>query len=81
MVDSRPMSGTILRIAVPSPLRRLFDYLPPREAVTLRPGQRFLVPFGRSRIVGILVAVTGQSELPRENSGRPSSNSIVTAVR
>jgi len=61
------MSGTILRIAVPSPLRRLFDYLPPREAVTaFVPGQRFLVPFGRSRIVGILVAVTGQSELPRE---------------
>ena len=59
------MSGTILRIAVPSPLRRLFDYLPPRQALAaFAPGQRFLVPFGRSKQVGVLVALADRSEVP-----------------
>ncbi|MFO7594641.1 MAG: primosomal protein N' [Pseudomonadota bacterium] len=59
------MSGTILRIAIPSPLRRLFDYLPPRQAVAdFVPGQRFLVPFGRSKQVGVLVEVGTHSEVP-----------------
>jgi len=59
------MSGTILRIAIPSPLRRLFDYLPPGQAVAdFVPGQRYLVPFGRSKQVGVLVAVGDHSEVP-----------------
>ncbi|MGM0594605.1 MAG: hypothetical protein ACQETD_08720, partial [Pseudomonadota bacterium] len=46
------MPAPILRIAVPSPLRRLFDYLPPAQAAgSFVPGQRFLLPFGRSRQV------------------------------
>jgi primosomal protein N' (replication factor Y) len=56
----------ILRIAVPSPLRRLFDYLPPRDATPPIPGQRYLIPFGRGQTVGVLVAVSDTSELPRE---------------
>ncbi|MDH5784358.1 MAG: primosomal protein N' [Chromatiales bacterium] len=60
------MTPPILRIAVPSPLRRLFDYLPPPACTTPAPGQRYLVPFGRSRIVGVLVAVAGHSEVPVE---------------
>src|SRR5690606_9693296 len=44
---NRPMP-TILRVAVPSPLRQLFDYLPPAElAAPLSPGQRIEVPFCR----------------------------------
>ncbi|MDR6357140.1 primosomal protein N' [Pseudomonas psychrotolerans] len=37
----------ILRLALPSPLRRLFDYLPPKGAAEeqLRPGVRLRVPF------------------------------------
>ncbi len=67
MVDSCPMSGPILRIAIPSPLRRLFDYLPPRQAAAeFVPGQRFLVPFGRSKQVGVLVAVSDHSEVPAD---------------
>jgi primosomal protein N' (replication factor Y) len=60
------MSGPILRIAIPSPLRRLFDYLPPRQGDGFVPGQRFLVPFGRSRQVGVLVALADHSEIPAE---------------
>ncbi len=61
------MSSAILRIAVPSPLRRLFDYLPPPQmSAPALPGQRFLLPFGRGRCVGILMEVAEHSELPLE---------------
>jgi primosomal protein N' (replication factor Y) len=57
----------ILRIAIPSPLRRLFDYLPPAgETSRLQPGQRLVVPFGRSRSIGILVEITDHSDVPTE---------------
>ena len=60
---------TYLRIAVPTPLRRLFDYLPPADwdpqlAATLMPGIRVRVPFGRRSVVGVLVAVTTTSDMP-----------------
>jgi primosomal protein N' (replication factor Y) (superfamily II helicase) len=61
------MSPPILRIAIPSPLRRLFDYLPPRDQLSVPvPGQRFLVPFGRGKMVGVLVEVAAKSELPTD---------------
>ncbi len=60
------MNPPILRIAVPSPLRRLFDYLPPAGCKKPQPGQRYLIPFGRGRSVGVLVEVSDHSELPRE---------------
>jgi primosomal protein N' (replication factor Y) len=53
----------ILRLAVPSPLYRLFDYLPPRGTGALQPGMRLSVPFGRGRTVGILVETAARSEL------------------
>ncbi len=60
---------SVLRLAIPSPLRRLFDYLPPQgtsnaEIKGLRPGQRLVVPFGPRRVTGYLVAVNEVSELP-----------------
>jgi primosomal protein N' (replication factor Y) len=59
----------ILRIAIPSPLRRLFDYLPPEGmdpllAAELPPGVRVRVPFGPRQLTGILVACTRESERP-----------------
>ncbi len=59
--------GTVLKVAVPSPLRRTFDYLPPREGEHkhLRPGVRLLVPFGKRQLVGVLVEVANKSDLPR----------------
>ena len=53
------MTGPILRIAVPSPLYQIFDYLPPPgcDPATLQPGVRVRVPFGRRRVVGFLLEV------------------------
>lgn len=58
----------ILRIAIPVPLRQLFDYLPPIEphAVKLEPGMRVLVPFGRRKTVGIIVEITDHTDHPIE---------------
>ncbi|MFO1406130.1 MAG: primosomal protein N' [Steroidobacteraceae bacterium] len=59
------MSG-LLGVAIDAPLRRLFDYRPPHgvEAETLLPGVRIWVPFGRRRVVGVLVEHRATSDLP-----------------
>jgi len=56
----------ILRLALPSPLRRLFDYQPPAGVPhpALQPGVRLRVPFGRREVVGVLVEVVSHSEVP-----------------
>ena len=55
----------IFRVALDTPLRRLFDYLPP-AAATLSPtvGVRVRVPFGRQRRIGLVTGVTDTSEVP-----------------
>lgn len=60
---------TVLRLAVPTPLRRLFDYLPPADmnperAAALEPGVRLQVPFGRRQVSAVLVERAAESELP-----------------
>lgn len=59
--------GTVLRVAVPSPLRRYFDYLPPQHVDLggVRTGIRVLVPFGKRQLVGVLVELATESNLPR----------------
>ncbi|HQQ62128.1 MAG TPA: primosomal protein N' [Pseudomonadales bacterium] len=61
-----PEKTTVLRIALPVPLRRLFDYLPPADVdtATLVPGVRVRVPFGRQQLIGILMDVTRDSDVP-----------------
>lgn len=56
----------ILRVAINAPLSRLFDYLPASSAPTPAPppGCRVLVPFGRQRQIGMVLAHATQSELP-----------------
>ena len=54
---------TVLRVALPVPLPQLFDYLPPARGQA-QVGSRVLVPFGRGRKVGIVVALAADSELP-----------------
>src|SRR5271169_3081379 len=53
----------ILQIALDTPLRRVFDYLPPTPASPISPqlGVRVLVPFGRQRLIGILVGIVAES--------------------
>jgi len=58
-------SPAILRVALDTPLRRLFDYLPAREpGHPPRAGTRVRVPFGRQRLVGIVHSHAERSDLP-----------------
>ena len=60
-------SRKILRLALPSPLRRRFDYLAPQGGSgVFQPGQRFLVPFGKRELVGLLLETSDQSDIPVE---------------
>jgi len=55
----------ILRIAVPSPLDRTFDYLPPPDCdlSVLAPGVRVQVPFGHRQVIGFLVEIAESTDL------------------
>jgi primosomal protein N' (replication factor Y) len=55
----------ILRVALPVPLPRLFDYLPPGHGKAL-PGCRVRVPFGRGRRIGLIVARGEHSSWPAD---------------
>ncbi len=57
----------ILRVALATPLRRLFDYRAPAEcAVPIAPGMRVRVPFGRQRLIGVVMETALRSELPED---------------
>jgi len=75
----------VFRVALDMPLRRVFDYLPPKNPApdatatgaasigaskmgtpAIEPGTRVRVPFGRQRLVGIVLETGGSSELPSE---------------
>nr|WP_290447600.1 primosomal protein N' [Pseudomonas sp. 21LCFQ02] len=58
----------ILRLALPSPLRRLFDYRAPAGTPrnALQPGMRLRVPFGRREMIGVLVEISDHSEVPAD---------------
>ncbi|HEX6638106.1 MAG TPA: primosomal protein N', partial [Steroidobacteraceae bacterium] len=60
------MTATILRIALDTPLRRLFDYLAPKERPAPKIGARVRVPFGRQRLIGVVIAQASSSDLPAE---------------
>ena len=58
-------SFPVVRVALPTPLRRLFDYLPPPSGdFTLAAGTRVRVPFGQQRLIGVVVETVSGSELP-----------------
>ena len=54
----------ILRVALPTPLRQLFDYRNPGHS--MRPGMRVRVPFGRQRLVGVVMATAETTDVPAE---------------
>lgn len=56
----------VLRIALPIPLPTLFDYLP-SAAGEARVGSRVQVPFGRGKMVGVVVAIDAEASV---DSGR-----------
>ncbi len=53
---------------MPVPLPELFDYLPPDSASLPEPGSRVLVPFGRRRLVGL---VMGQGPATTDGELKP----------
>jgi primosomal protein N' (replication factor Y) len=55
-----------LKVAVPSPLYRDFDYLPPADVDPARlvPGVRLRLPFGRREVVGVLLETADRTEVP-----------------
>src|SRR5688572_24647029 len=55
----------LLRIALPTPLRRTFDYLTPegQEWQGLQPGMRIKVPFQRRELVGIFMSYTATTDV------------------
>jgi primosomal protein N' (replication factor Y) (superfamily II helicase) len=59
---------TIFRVALDTPLRSLFDYVPPVTFTpgTIQAGMRVRVPFGRRRLVGVVMAEAGTSEVAPE---------------
>ena len=51
-----PEKQLIYHVALPVPLRRLFDYLPPlEETIPLSRGMRVKVPFGRRQVTGLVM--------------------------
>ncbi len=56
----------VLRVALPVPLRQLFDYLNAENGINPEPGMRVLVNFGRRKMVGVIVEIADKSDLPHE---------------
>ena len=57
---------TIYRIALPVPLRRMYDYLPGIESFVPKSGARVLVQFGNQQLVGILIEIDSETNIEPE---------------
>ena len=56
----------VWKVAVPVPVPRLFDYLPPADALDNPVGCRVRVPFGSRELVGVVVAIAaGEAQAPQ----------------
>jgi primosomal protein N' (replication factor Y) len=60
----RALGDVILAVAIDTPLRRTFDYRAPAQSADLIPGQRVWVPFGRRRVIGVVVERRDRTEVP-----------------
>ena len=64
---SEQYQGLVLRVAIASPLRTYFDYLPPKstssKTASLMPGSRVIVPFGKRNVLGFVVAQANGSNI------------------
>ena len=64
---ARPAVTHVLRVAVPGPIRRWFEYLPPEDgtddAPPVGPGMRVKVPFGASVRTGVVLEAADESEI------------------
>jgi len=60
------LTKPVLRVALPVPLRQLFDYLPAEHGPAPLLGQRVVVPFGHRKLVGVVVEIATGSDYPLE---------------
>ena len=58
-----------VKVAVPTPIRKCFDYLPPNNAnnVILQKGVRVKIPFGTRLLIGIIVDITTETTISHES--------------
>jgi len=61
--NGRKMVTDAVQVAVPVPLHRLFDYLPPTGEPAPPVGSRVLVPFGKRKLVGVVAGSARASEI------------------
>src|SRR3990167_10437895 len=66
-MNASPLSTNpplIVRVAIASPIRHLFDYLLPTADLSFTPqiGARVLVPFGKRNTIGIIIEITNKSD-------------------
>src|SRR6185437_14011009 len=66
------MTAPILRLSLPTPLRRAFDYLAPEsiDIKTLQPGIRVQVPFQKRQLIGVLLAIANETAIPKNKLKR-----------
>ena len=62
----------ILKLAVITPIRRLFDYLPASDmseefVKALEPGIRIVIPFGGRSLIGVLQEVSSSTDIDRSS--------------
>jgi primosomal protein N' (replication factor Y) len=60
---SQPANPKVLKVALPVPLRQLFDYLPPDHGPVPPAGTRVVVPFGSRQLVGIVTQSQADTQL------------------
>ena len=63
MTTTPSTASLLLEIALPVPLRRCFDYLPPANfnPADIPPGVLMRVPFGNQELIGVLIRVKTES--------------------
>ncbi|HSX52502.1 MAG TPA: primosomal protein N', partial [Cellvibrio sp.] len=63
MTTTPSTASLLLEIALPVPLRRCFDYLPPANfnPTDIQPGVLMRVPFGNQELIGVLIRVKTES--------------------
>ncbi len=64
--NAEPSGPLLYRVAVPSPLRRTFDYLQGGEESLAAVGTRVRVPFGTRKLTGIVVAHVNETDVPKD---------------
>lgn len=71
-MDDQHGDTSVWRVAVATPVLKLFDYLPPADGGRAAAGCRLRVPFGRGFRLGVLVTTTDRSELDSHRLKRVS---------